>query len=102
MRKRLPGCTAAASSRNHASPSPTIAGARWGRVALSDGLRLRAVGGTAVLRHELVEFRLVFGVTQAVEECDEFVLLFFETAQGFGAVLVKRIVAARAAIVGAA
>src|SRR5215218_1613309 len=48
-----------------------------------------------VLRHELVELFLVLGVTQAVEEIPELDLLFLETLQGFGAVLVEGAVAAR-------
>ena len=44
------------------------------------GLRLRIAGASATLGHELVEFRLVLGVTQAVEERDEIALLFFEAA----------------------
>src|SRR5260370_18813914 len=41
-------------------------------------------------------------MTQAIEECHEFALLFFETAQGFGAVLVKRVVAARGSVAAGA
>ena len=33
-----------------------------------------------MLGHELVEFRLVLGMTQAVEKRHEFALLFFEAA----------------------
>src|SRR5215813_8230721 len=49
----------------------------------------------ATLGHELVKFRLVLGMAQAIEERHEFALLFFETAQGFGAVFVKGAIAAR-------
>src|SRR3954451_17419320 len=48
-----------------------------------------------VLRHELVELFLVLGVAQALEEILELDLLFFETLQGFGGVLVEGGVAAR-------
>src|SRR5271166_6215592 len=48
--------------------------------------------------HELVEFSLVLGMPQAVEERLEFALLFFEPPQRLVAVLVKRTVAARTAI----
>jgi hypothetical protein len=50
----------------------------------------------AALGHELIEFRLVLGVTQTVEKLLEFALFFFEAAQGFRAVFVKGAVAARA------
>ncbi len=82
----------------------TIAGAMVMRSPYSDGLRLRsqAVGRAAVLGHELVEFRLVLGVTQTVEVRDEFALLFFEAAQGVGAVLVKRVVSTGGSIGAAA
>src|SRR5271166_1801433 len=48
--------------------------------------------------HELVEFSLVLGMPQAVEERLEFALLFFQPPQGLVAVLVKGTVAARAAV----
>src|SRR5712691_5666787 len=56
----------------------------------------------AAFAHELVEFRLVLGVAQLVEELHEFALFFFETAQRLGAVLVKGAIAARGSIATAA
>src|SRR5438445_13710805 len=49
----------------------------------------------AALGHELVEFGLVLGMPEPVEELLEFALFFLEAAQGFRAVLVKGAVAAR-------
>src|SRR5260370_20234019 len=49
----------------------------------------------AALGHELVEFGLVLGMPQTVEELFEFALFFLEAAQGLRAVLVKGAVAAR-------
>ena len=54
------------------------------------------MGPPAALGHELVEFGLVLGMTQAVEKLFEFALFFFEAAQGFRAVFVKGAVAAGA------
>ena len=65
----------------------------YGLVALI--LRRRGLWATAALGHELVEFGLVFGMTQAVEKCFELALFLFEAAQGFRAVFVKGAVAAR-------
>src|SRR5271170_5090040 len=69
----------------------------------SDGLRLwRGAFRTAVaVGHEFVEFGLVLGMAQAVEKLHEFALLFFQPAQGLGAVLVKGAVAGRLAVAGA-
>ena len=66
-------------------------------VVTASGLRLRrrCFGAAAALGHELVEFGLVLGVAQAVEELLELALLLFEAAQGFGAVFVEGAVAAR-------
>jgi len=61
-------------------------------------LRPHIAGAAAALGHELVEFRFILGVPQPVEKFLEFALLFFEAAQSFGAVFVKRSVAARGAI----
>src|SRR5258708_6353104 len=58
-------------------------------------LRGRALGTAAALGHELVEFGLVLGMPQTVEELLEFALFFFEAAQGLRAVFVKGTVAAR-------
>jgi hypothetical protein len=65
-------------------------------VALVLRLRGRALRAIAARGHELVEFRLVLGMTQAVQKGLEFALFFFEAAQGFSAVFVKGAVAARA------
>src|SRR5512132_384375 len=65
------------------------------RLALALRLVVRRGRTLLVLRHELVELFLVLGVTQAVEEIPELDLLFLETLQGFGAVLVEGAVAAR-------
>src|ERR1700739_2639376 len=48
-----------------------------------------------MLRHELVEFFLVLGVAQPVEEIPELGLLFLEAAQRFHAVFVEGAVATR-------
>ena len=58
-------------------------------------LRRRALRRPAALGHELVEFGLVFGMTQAVEKRFELALFFFEAAQGFRAIFVKGAVPAR-------
>jgi len=58
-------------------------------------LRCRALGPATSLGHELVEFRLVLGVPEAVEKLFEFALFFFEATESFPAVLVKGAVAAR-------
>src|SRR5712675_2182524 len=101
IRKRSPGFAIEAWSKQSCETLTRFGEAGEGR-PYSNRLRLRAVGGSAVLRHELVEFRLVFGVTQAVEERHEFALLFFETAQGVGAIFVKGAVAAGRPIIAAA
>src|SRR5690348_1660146 len=101
MRKRSPGFPSRRGLGITRDPHPLRCEAGEGQ-AYSNRLRLRAVGGSAVLRHELVEFRLIFGVTQAVEERHEFALLFFETAQGVGAIFVKGAVAAGRPIIAAA
>jgi multidrug efflux pump subunit AcrB len=49
----------------------------------------------ASLVHELVELRLVLGLTQAVQKFQEIALLVFEATQGLAAVFVKGGVAAR-------
>ena len=69
---------------------------RRGRTVASGlGLRLRAFRRpAAALGHELIELGLVLGMPQAVEECLEFALFFFEPAQCFVAVLVKGAIAA--------
>src|SRR5882757_391020 len=48
-----------------------------------------------MLRHELVEFFLVLGVAQAIEEILELDLLLLEAAQRFDAVFIEGAVAAR-------
>jgi len=65
-------------------------------------LRPHIAGAAAALGHELVEFRFILGVPQPVEKFLEFALLFFEAAQSFGAVFVKRAVAARRPIAASA
>ena len=57
-------------------------------------LRRRALGPPAALGHELIEFGLVLGMTQAVEKILELALFFFSAAQGFRAVFVKGAIAA--------
>src|SRR6266849_7349893 len=56
----------------------------------------------AALGHEFVEFRLVLGVAQAVEERLELALLLLEPPQGLVAIFVKGPVAARTAKAAAA
>src|SRR5205085_239660 len=62
------------------------------------GLRLwrRRVVAAAAVGHELVELRLVLGLTQAVQKFEEIALLVFEATQGLAAVFVKSGVTARA------
>src|SRR5260370_18959044 len=60
------------------------------------GLWRLALGTAAAFGHELVEFGLVRGMRQTVEELLEFALFLPEAAQGLRAVLVKGTVAARA------
>ena len=62
-------------------------------------LRCRVFRAAAALGHELVELDLVLGVAQPVEKFHELALLFFEPAQGFGAVFVKGAVAGRARLI---
>src|SRR5499427_140004 len=69
-------------------------GDRKGNAQSALGLR-RVLRATGALGHELVEFGLVLGVPQAVEELLELALLLFEAAQSFRAILVKSPVAAR-------
>ena len=59
-------------------------------------LRLRSVRLRAVapLGHELIEFGLVLGEAQPIDEVAELALLVFEPPQGLGAVLVEGVVAA--------
>src|SRR5205807_8957147 len=49
----------------------------------------------AAVGHELVELRLVLGLTQAVQKFEEIALLVFEATQGLAAVFVKGGVTAR-------
>jgi len=59
-------------------------------------LRLRslATGSVAALGHELVELGSVFSESQALQEFLELALLFFEPAQGIGAIVIECAVAA--------
>src|SRR2546430_9481620 len=61
------------------------------------GLRLwrRRVVGAAAVGHELVELRLVLGLTQAVQKFEEIALLVLEATQGLAAVFVEGGVTAR-------
>src|SRR4029077_8363349 len=67
------------------------------KAAGESALRLRCVRSRPVasLGHELVEFALVLGKAQAVEEIAELALLLFEPAQRLGAVFVEGVIAAR-------
>jgi hypothetical protein len=58
------------------------------------GLPYLALGATTALGHELIEFCLVFGVPQPVEELLEFALFLLEPAESLSAVFVKGAVAA--------
>src|SRR5579862_6528747 len=59
----------------------------------SSGLR-RRVEAAAAVGHELVEFRLVLRVTQALEKFEKLALLVFEPAQRLVAIFVERAVSA--------
>ena len=82
MPRRSRNCARVASSE-----AGKLAGLRLGRLPLRP----------AVFGHELVEFSLVLGVPQAIEERLELALLFFEPPQSLVAILVKRAIAARTA-----
>src|SRR6185295_7262091 len=81
--------------RHHGGITPEAECLSRGRTSALLRLVVRRGRTLLVLRHELVELFLVLGVTQALEEILELDLLFFETLQGFGSVLVEGSVAAR-------
>src|SRR5882724_5179823 len=56
--------------------------------------RLGALGRPPALGHELIEFGLVLGLTQAFQEGEKIALLILETAQGLVTVLVEGVIAA--------
>src|SRR5215469_8900279 len=71
---------------------------------MSGGLRLRSgiAGAAGTVGHELVELSLVLCLAQPVEKRLELALLFFQAAQGLGAVFVKCSIAARRPIAASA
>ena len=66
------------------SEAGKLAGLRLGRLPLRP----------AVFGHELVEFSLVLGVPQAIEEVAELALLLLEATERLGAVFVEGTVSA--------
>src|SRR5438132_3281320 len=89
------GCTAA-TSRATGSSAPR---STTSRTARCKGSRLRLRGRPfrppAAVVHELIEFGLVLGVAQPVQELEEIALLVFEPPQCLGAIFVEGAVAAR-------
>jgi len=71
---------------------------------MSGGLRLRSgiAGAAGTVGHELVELSLVLCLAQPVEKRLELALLFFQAAQGLGAVFIKCSIAARRPIAASA
>src|SRR5947208_6550685 len=89
------GCIAATSPATGSSaPRSTTS-----RTARCKGSRLRLRGRPfrppAAVVHELIEFGLVLGVAQPVQELEEIALLVFEPPQCLGAIFVEGAVAAR-------